>query len=152
LNYIANNWICTDRTHLLTGSAGASYLFTGTQNLWPDGTKMSATTIYGSGLRATAGAGCIHLDRRLCGRQFRQRLQQRGRDNPARHRFDRSFRPAWRRSAELLCRPIGAQGRNVHSGLRRPQLVHPLSGRLGDVIGSLLVYAKGRRGVDECRL
>jgi outer membrane receptor protein involved in Fe transport len=53
LNYIANNWIYTDHTQLLTGSAGASYLFTDTQNPWLDGTKLSATMIYGSGLRAT---------------------------------------------------------------------------------------------------
>jgi TonB dependent receptor len=53
LNYIANNWIYTDHTQLLTGSAGASYLFADTHNPWLDGTKISSTMIYGSGLRAT---------------------------------------------------------------------------------------------------
>jgi TonB dependent receptor len=53
LNYIANNWIYTDHTQLLTGSAGASYLFTDTGNWWVDGTKLSSTMIYGGGLRAS---------------------------------------------------------------------------------------------------
>jgi hypothetical protein len=53
LNYIANNWIFTDHTQLLTGSAGASYLFADTHNPWLDDTKLSTTMIYGSGLRAT---------------------------------------------------------------------------------------------------
>jgi hypothetical protein len=30
LNFIANNWIYTDHTQLLTGAAGGNYLFTGT--------------------------------------------------------------------------------------------------------------------------
>jgi outer membrane receptor protein involved in Fe transport len=43
LNYIANNNVYTDHAQFLTGSAGASYLL--------DGTKFSASMIYGSGLR-----------------------------------------------------------------------------------------------------
>jgi hypothetical protein len=53
LNYIASNWIYTDHTQLLTGSAGASYLFTDTGNWWVDGSKLSSTMIYGGGLRAS---------------------------------------------------------------------------------------------------
>jgi hypothetical protein len=52
LAYIQNNWIYTDHTQLLTGSAGASYLFADTGNWWVDGSKISSTMIYGSGLRA----------------------------------------------------------------------------------------------------
>ncbi len=44
LAYIANNYIYTDHTQLLTGSAGASYLW--------NGTRFSASMIYGSGLRS----------------------------------------------------------------------------------------------------
>ena len=44
LNYIANNYIYTDHAQFLTASAGASYLW--------QGTKFSASMIYGSGLRA----------------------------------------------------------------------------------------------------
>jgi outer membrane receptor protein involved in Fe transport len=44
LAYIANNYVYTDHTQLLTGSAGASYLW--------DGTRFSASMIYGSGLRS----------------------------------------------------------------------------------------------------
>jgi outer membrane receptor protein involved in Fe transport len=51
LAYLQNNWIFTDHTQLLTGSAGASYLFADTHNPWLDGTKISTTMIYGSGLR-----------------------------------------------------------------------------------------------------
>jgi outer membrane receptor protein involved in Fe transport len=43
LNYISNNNVYTDHAQLLTGSAGASYLWSGT--------KFSASMIYGSGLR-----------------------------------------------------------------------------------------------------
>jgi len=43
LNYISNNNVYTDHAQLLTGSAGASYLW--------KGTKFSASMIYGSGLR-----------------------------------------------------------------------------------------------------
>ena len=43
LAYIANNFVYTDHAQLLTGSAGASYLW--------NGTKFSASMIYGSGLR-----------------------------------------------------------------------------------------------------
>ena len=55
LAYLQNNWIFTDHTQLLTGSAGASYLFADTHNPWLDGTKLSATMIYGSGLRTDGG-------------------------------------------------------------------------------------------------
>jgi outer membrane receptor protein involved in Fe transport len=53
LAYLANNWIYTDHTQLLTGSAGVSYLFAGSGNGWLDGTKIASTLIYGSGLRAS---------------------------------------------------------------------------------------------------
>jgi outer membrane receptor protein involved in Fe transport len=43
LNYISNNSVYTDHAQILTGSAGASYLW--------NGTKYSASMIYGSGLR-----------------------------------------------------------------------------------------------------
>jgi hypothetical protein len=43
LNFIANNYVYTDHAQLLTGTAGASYLW--------NGTKFSASMIYGSGLR-----------------------------------------------------------------------------------------------------
>jgi len=52
LAFAANNWIYTDHTQLLTGSGGASYLFDGTHIWWLDGAKVSATMIYGSGLRS----------------------------------------------------------------------------------------------------
>ena len=42
--YIANNYVYTDHAQLLTGSAGASYLW--------NGTRFSASMIYGSGLRS----------------------------------------------------------------------------------------------------
>ena len=42
--YIANNYVYTDHTQLLTGSAGASYLW--------NGTRFSVSMIYGSGLRS----------------------------------------------------------------------------------------------------
>jgi outer membrane receptor protein involved in Fe transport len=44
INFIANNYIYTDHAQVLTGSAGASYLW--------DGTRFSASMIYGSGLRS----------------------------------------------------------------------------------------------------
>jgi outer membrane receptor protein involved in Fe transport len=44
LAFIANNYIYTDHTQILTGSAGASYLW--------NGTRFSASMIYGSGLRS----------------------------------------------------------------------------------------------------
>jgi outer membrane receptor protein involved in Fe transport len=44
LAYIANNYIYTDHAQVLTGSAGASYLW--------NGTRFSASMIYGSGLRS----------------------------------------------------------------------------------------------------
>jgi outer membrane receptor protein involved in Fe transport len=50
LGFIANNYIFTDHTQILTASAGASYLW--------DGTRFSASMIYGSGLRA----GFANLD------------------------------------------------------------------------------------------
>jgi outer membrane receptor protein involved in Fe transport len=44
LNYIATHYIYTDHAQLLTASAGASYLW--------NGTRFSASMIYGSGLRS----------------------------------------------------------------------------------------------------
>ncbi len=44
LAFIANHFIFTDHTQLLSGSAGVSYLW--------DGTRFSASMIYGSGLRS----------------------------------------------------------------------------------------------------
>jgi len=44
LNFIANNYVYTDHAQVLTGSAGASYLW--------NGTRFSASMIYGSGLRS----------------------------------------------------------------------------------------------------
>jgi outer membrane receptor protein involved in Fe transport len=44
LAFIANNFVFTDHTQTLTGSAGASYLW--------NGTRFSASLIYGSGLRS----------------------------------------------------------------------------------------------------
>ena len=51
LAYIATNWVSTDHSQNITASAGASYLWTGF-NPWIDGTKISATMIYGTGLRS----------------------------------------------------------------------------------------------------
>jgi outer membrane receptor protein involved in Fe transport len=51
-NYASNYWIYTDHTQLLTGSGGLSYLFADTHNPWLDGTKITSTMIYGSGLRS----------------------------------------------------------------------------------------------------
>jgi outer membrane receptor protein involved in Fe transport len=47
LAFIANNYIYTDHSQVLTGSAGASYLW--------NGTRFSASMIYGSGLRSGFG-------------------------------------------------------------------------------------------------
>jgi outer membrane receptor protein involved in Fe transport len=44
INYIATHYIYTDHAQVLTASAGASYLW--------DGTRFSASMIYGSGLRS----------------------------------------------------------------------------------------------------
>ncbi len=44
LNYIATHYVYTDHAQVLTGSAGASYLW--------NGTRFSASMIYGSGLRS----------------------------------------------------------------------------------------------------
>jgi outer membrane receptor protein involved in Fe transport len=44
INYIATHYIYTDHAQVLTGSAGASYLWSGT--------RFSASMIYGSGLRS----------------------------------------------------------------------------------------------------
>jgi hypothetical protein len=52
LAFADSNWIYTDHTQLLTGSAGASYLFSDTRNPWLDDTRISTTMIYGSGLRS----------------------------------------------------------------------------------------------------
>jgi outer membrane receptor protein involved in Fe transport len=51
LAFADTNWIYTDHTQLLTGSGGGSYLFDDTHLWWLDGTRVSATMIYGSGLR-----------------------------------------------------------------------------------------------------
>jgi outer membrane receptor protein involved in Fe transport len=51
LAYIANNWVNTDHAQTVTGSAGVSYLWDRGTNSWIDGTKISASMIYGSGLR-----------------------------------------------------------------------------------------------------
>ena len=62
--YIQSNWIYTDHTQIVTGSAGASYQFCGRPaspgeigNMWGAmgswcGTKLTADMIYGSGLRS----------------------------------------------------------------------------------------------------
>jgi outer membrane receptor protein involved in Fe transport len=52
LAFIASHWINTDHSQVVTGSAGVSYLWDGTGNYWLDGTKASASMIYGSGLRS----------------------------------------------------------------------------------------------------
>jgi outer membrane receptor protein involved in Fe transport len=52
LAYIQTHWINTDHSQVVTGSAGVSYLWDGTGNYWIDGTKASASMIYGSGLRS----------------------------------------------------------------------------------------------------
>jgi outer membrane receptor protein involved in Fe transport len=44
INFIANNYVYTDHAQVLTASAGASYLW--------NGTRFSASMIYGSGLRS----------------------------------------------------------------------------------------------------
>src|ERR1700675_4933257 len=44
INYIATHYVYTDHAQVLTGSAGASYLW--------NGTRFSASMIYGSGLRS----------------------------------------------------------------------------------------------------
>jgi outer membrane receptor protein involved in Fe transport len=51
LAFANSNWIYTDHTQLLSGSAGGSYMFDGTHIWWLDNTKLVATMIYGSGLR-----------------------------------------------------------------------------------------------------
>jgi outer membrane receptor protein involved in Fe transport len=50
LAYANTHWISTDHSQQMTGSAGVSYLWTGF-NPWIDGTKISGTMIYGTGLR-----------------------------------------------------------------------------------------------------
>jgi outer membrane receptor protein involved in Fe transport len=52
LDYISSHWISTDHSQVVSGSAGISYLWDGTHNPWIDGTKISASMIYGSGLRS----------------------------------------------------------------------------------------------------
>jgi hypothetical protein len=51
LAYVATHWIFTDHAQILTGSAGVSYLFDPGPSVWWDGIKVSATLVYGSGLR-----------------------------------------------------------------------------------------------------
>lgn len=66
LAYIANNWIYTDHSQSVTGSAGIAYMFSGTGNKWLDDTRVSSTMIYGSGLRADGtlpdGSNCPNCD------------------------------------------------------------------------------------------
>ncbi len=51
LAYIATNWINTDHEQYITGSTRLAYRWNGFNNWW-DGTVMSGTMIYGSGLRS----------------------------------------------------------------------------------------------------
>src|SRR5439155_23169856 len=53
-NYIQNDWVFTDHTQILTGSAGVSYLFTPGPSAWWDRIKVGAAMIYGGGLRQDA--------------------------------------------------------------------------------------------------
>jgi opacity protein-like surface antigen/outer membrane receptor protein involved in Fe transport len=57
LAYIATHWIYTDHAQYLTGSAGVSYLFDAGSSVWWDGIKVSATLVYGSGLRQDLDLG-----------------------------------------------------------------------------------------------
>jgi opacity protein-like surface antigen len=57
LAYIASHWIFTDHAQYLTGSAGVSYLFDTGSSVWWDGLKVSATLVYGSGLRQDLDLG-----------------------------------------------------------------------------------------------
>jgi hypothetical protein len=57
LAYIASHWIFTDHAQYLTGSAGVSYLFDTNSSVWWDGLKVSATLVYGSGLRQDLDLG-----------------------------------------------------------------------------------------------
>jgi hypothetical protein len=58
LAYIQTHWIYTDHDQALTGSGRVAYRWTDTST-WLDGTTVSGTFIYGSGLRSTpAGVVC----------------------------------------------------------------------------------------------
>jgi outer membrane receptor protein involved in Fe transport len=68
LPYLDSHWVFTDHSQTLTGSAGISYLFSGTGSWWLDDIKISSTLIYGSGLRTdgvlpdgSACPNCAHV-------------------------------------------------------------------------------------------
>jgi opacity protein-like surface antigen/outer membrane receptor protein involved in Fe transport len=65
LGFIATHWINTDHEQIVTGSGRFSYKWTDTHS-WLDGTTVSATAIYGSGLRADGtlanGNNCPNCD------------------------------------------------------------------------------------------
>jgi opacity protein-like surface antigen len=62
LVYIQNNYIHTDHEQLYTGSGRVAYRWTDT-NSWLDATTVSATFIYGSGLRTSPdGVVCPNCD------------------------------------------------------------------------------------------
>ena len=52
LQYISQHWINTDHSQALSGSSGITYLWDQGLHSWLDGSKFSATMIYGSGLRS----------------------------------------------------------------------------------------------------
>ncbi|KRQ02450.1 TonB-dependent receptor domain-containing protein [Bradyrhizobium manausense] len=65
LAYIQNHWIHTDHDQTYTGSGRVAYRWSDS-NTWLDGTTVSATFIYGSGLRTDPADGstcpnCAHL-------------------------------------------------------------------------------------------
>ncbi len=88
LAFIASHYIYTDHSQVLTASAGASYLW--------NGTRFSASMIYGSGLRS----GFANTDHRAVRRRepVRQDLRDQGR---FRHR---RVRAAIRTASRVLCR------------------------------------------------
>jgi opacity protein-like surface antigen len=59
LAFIATHWINTDHEQYITGSGRVAYKWTDTNTAW-DGTTVSATAIYGSGLRS-GDANTDHL-------------------------------------------------------------------------------------------
>ena len=52
LQYISQHWINTDHSQALSGSSGITYLWDQGLHSWFDGSRFSATMIYGSGLRS----------------------------------------------------------------------------------------------------